>query len=307
MDIVRWARDSMDRIRSDGMRRGSRDSLRPVYHKGLQGVSRLRDSGEPIFEKEWDLLVILDACRLDLMKAVVDEYEYIDSVESVRSLDSMTLTWMQKNFTPEYSEEMAQTVYICGNPFSREVLDQTNFARLEEVWKYVWEDPGTVPPRPITDRTIRAARETNTDRVIAHYMQPHCPFLSRPELTDGKQLDQFGNQSWRDIWQKLRDGDVSREVVWDGYEANLRLVLDELEVLLENIDAEQAVITSDHGNAVGEWGVYGHPPGMPMDCLREVPWIDTSATDFGTYEPELQFDSEMDMKRNKQLAALGYM
>jgi len=306
MDIAGWASESVTRIRSDGVH-GLKESLRPVYHKGLHGVSRLRDSGTPIYDRDWDLLIVVDACRLDLMREVAPAYDYIDHVGAFRSLDSMTLRWMQKNFVPTYADEMAETAYVCGNPFSKEALDADDFLALDEVWEYVWEEPGTVPPRAITDRTITAAREHDPDRLVAHYMQPHCPFISRPDLTQGKRLDKFGNQEWDDVWQKLRAGKLTRDEVWDGYRENLELALDDIELLLENVDAESVVITSDHGNALGEWLVYGHPPGMPMDCLRVVPWIETTAVDRGTHEPDTEVVADASTDRDEQLAALGYV
>ena len=304
MDFGGWAVESASRIKSDGVD-GIRGSVRPVYHKGLQIVSDMRSPGIPIYRRDWDLLIIVDACRLDLMQEVAHSYEYISDVDTVRSLDSMTLLWMRKNFTPEWAEVMGETAYVCGNPFSRDALDANEFLELDEVWRYAWKAPGTVPPRAITDRTIEVARTRKPDRLIVHYMQPHCPFLSRPNLTRGKQLDEFGNQAWRDVWQKLRDGDLTREEVWTGYRENLELVLDDISVLLQNVDAELAIISSDHGNSLGEWLVYGHPPNMPHDCLRVVPWIETSAVDRGTHEPTT-YETEVSIDRDEQLAALGY-
>jgi hypothetical protein len=306
MDVSGWAVESISRIRANGVD-GLKQSLRPAYHKSLQTVSNLRNPGTPIYDRDWDLLIVVDACRLDLMHEVAPNYDYIDDVDSVRSLDSMTLLWMQKNFVPGYADEMAETAYVCGNPFSDEALDADDFLALDEVWEYVWAEPGTVPPRAITDRTIAAARERDPDRLIAHYMQPHCPFLSRPGLTQGKRLDKFGGQEWDDVWQKLRAGKLSREEVWAGYRENLELALDDIELLLENVDAETVVITSDHGNALGEWFVYGHPPTMPMDCLRVVPWIEISAVDRGTHEPQTDVQRDENIDREDQLAALGYV
>jgi hypothetical protein len=306
MDIARWASESVTRIQSDGVH-GLKESIRPVYYKSLQGVSRLRDPGTPIYARDWDLLIVVDACRFDLMREVAAEYEYIDRVGAFRSLDSMTLQWMKKNFVPTYADEMARTAYVCGNPFSKEALDADDFLALDEVWEYVWDDPGTVPPRAITDRTIAASREREPDRLVAHYMQPHCPFISRPDLTQGKRLDKFGNQEWDDVWQKLQAGTVSREAVWTGYRENLELVLNDIGLLLNNIKAENVVITSDHGNALGEWLVYGHPPGMPLDCLRVVPWIETDAVDRGNYSPDTDVETSASTDRDQQLAALGYV
>lgn len=45
---------------------------------------------------------------------------------------------------------------------------------------------------------------------------------------------------------------------------------DEVDVLRENLDAEQLVITSEHGQAFGERKVYGHPCRVPINASRTV-------------------------------------
>ena len=59
----------------------------------------------------------------------------------------------------------------------------------------------------------------------------------------------------------------------------------DVRLLLSNVDAARAVITADHGNAVGERGLYGHAAGLALRPLREVPWAATTATDSRTYGP----------------------
>ncbi|WP_430639061.1 hypothetical protein [Haloferax volcanii] len=301
-----WISESASQIRSNGVE-GLRWSARQIYHKFWQSTASFVDEGTPIYERDWDLLIVLDACRLDLFEQVAEDYNYISEVRSVRSLDTMTPAWMEKNFTPDYRDEMEDTVYICGNPFSRDILEPSLFAELNEVWRSVWEEPGTVPPEAITDETIRLFRNSSSapDRVIAHYMQPHCPFVSKPELSKGKDVQNFGEQRWKDVWERLRDGEVSKDEVWEGYQDNLELVLSNIEILIENIDVENVVITSDHGNAIGEYGLYGHPRGMPHKCLKEVPWVEITAEDTGSYNPTTEFE-DVDVSTEEKLKALGY-
>ncbi|PSP48877.1 hypothetical protein BRC67_12005, partial [Halobacteriales archaeon QH_3_68_24] len=49
----------------------------------------------------------------------------------------------------------------------------------------------------------------------------------------------------------------------EAYLDNLRIVLDEVAVLLENIDADTVAITTDHGEAFGERNFYRHPVACP--------------------------------------------
>ncbi|WP_143423243.1 alkaline phosphatase family protein [Halegenticoccus soli] len=303
--VTRWAAESINAIRTRGFR-GLADAARPVYRKALHQTLPL-SGGEPIYARDWDLLIVLDACRLDLFQEVAGEYDYIPSVDEFRSLDSMTKHWMLRNFTPAHADEMSETAYVCGNPFSEEVLKASDFALLDEVWRYAWSaDLGTLPPRPITDRTINVAREHNPGRIIAHYMQPHCPFISANNDYNQKKVEKWGAQG-TDVWHQLEAGEVDQEQVWRDYRQNLRYVLDDLELLLENIDANQVVITSDHGNALGEWGLYGHPIHMPFKCLRNVPWVETTAKNAGTHVPETYRKSEVEVDTQERLESLGYL
>jgi hypothetical protein len=89
----------------------------------------------------------------------------------------------------------------------------------------------------------------------------------------------------------------------------LRWVLDSVSAVLRNIDADTAVITADHGEAFGEHGVYYHHAGALHPNIRRVPWLETTATDTGTYEPNFKPESgrESDRDLEEALAALGYL
>jgi hypothetical protein len=162
----------------------------------------------------------------------------------------------------------------------------------------------------VTDRAIDAARRHDPDRTIVHYMQPHHPFVGESDLGGQYTPDPFGRDNdgegaARTVWDALRRGEVERAAVERAYRENLRYVLDEVAVLVENVDAERAVLTADHGNAIGEWGIYGHPIGFPHPSVRRVPWAETTATDERTRIPEVERGGEVgDVE--ERLAALGY-
>lgn len=283
MTVTDWLSQTVGRIRRDGVS-GARRSAQEFYLGGLRRLGHVYNYGTPIFEEDWDVLLVLDACRADLMDEMADEYDFVTTDSAIYSVGSATEEWMEKTFTEEYADEIRRTAYVTGNPHSAEGLDQQNFADYEEVWTYAWDDDDrTVPARAVTDRAIKTARETNPDRMVVHYMQPHHPFVPCPELN--QDIGYFEEATWNHIWEMLQEGATTEEEVWEGYRENLRYVLDDVELLLENLDAETVVITSDHGNALGEFGVYGHPLHVPIPSLKKVPWIVTSATDSGTYEP----------------------
>lgn len=56
------------------------------------------------------------------------------------------------------------------------------------------------------------------------------------------------------------------------YEENLRLALEEVSKLKERLPGTM-VVTSDHGDLLGENRLYGHPTWSNHPILREVPWL----------------------------------
>lgn len=306
MDMGSWGRTVLGALQSRDVATLRVESKAP-YKKLLHVANKFAPEGTPIYESDWDVLVVLDACRADLMGEVDGEYEFLTEMGTTRSVASVTRRWMLRNFVPEYADQMRRTTYICGNPHSDSVLEASSFHELREVWRDVWVDPGTVPPEAMTNEAIRHGR-SGFDKMIVHYMQPHCPFLTAPELAGKKWRDEFGHQTQDDVWTRLEKGYLDRQSVWNGYRENLRLALDEVGVLLENIDADEVVITSDHGNAIGEWGLYGHPEQMPFDVLREVPYYRTSGTDLRTREGDALAveTTEDEPSVEERLRSLGY-
>lgn len=259
-----------------------------------------------IYEKEWDLLIVLDGCRYDVMESVSAHYPFVENVQAKYSPASSSREWLQRQFRSQYADEIRETAYITGNTFSNEVLDSEDFALLDEVWKYGWDDAtGIVLPRPITDRAISVARTHQPNRMIVHYMQPHFPSLENPEM--GGQVDPEKNRWINSVWSQLEAGELSHETVWNAYESNLKRVLTEVELLLNNADFETVIITADHGNGFGEFGIYGHPSDRVHPSLRKVPWITTTAEDTGNHTQKEYNRDKDDVAVNDRLAALGYL
>lgn len=309
-----WLGASKREVRENGLD-GVKESTRLLYTHLWRAYGMVRNYGEPIYESDWDVLVVLDACRADLMAEVESEYEFID-FDTTQSVGSCSPEWMEKNFVEEYADEIRRTAYITGNPYSATRLDPADFSLFDEVWKYAWEESiETVPPDPLTDRTINVARDGDHDRIIVHYMQPHHPFVPSP-MGDGISPETGERTSFEgleDVWTRLQRGELTREEVWEGYRENLEYVLESVERLVENVDGT-VVITADHGNALGEYHMYGHPIFAPVWPLKDVPWCEYAATDSREYAPdgsveelrEAQF-AGADSAREEKLAALGYL
>ncbi|QAY21074.1 sulfatase-like hydrolase/transferase [Halorubrum ezzemoulense] len=275
---------------------------------------------------------MLDACRVDVLRAVSDEYDLIEDVEAKWSVGSTSKEWLLKTFTEKYLDQIQNTTYISGNGFTRwlkedpvdymsftvtqdtyirsnkkfnkllrrDLVDANDFHHLEELWQLSENNEFGAAPfaEDLTNHAIKAGRERNQERLIVHYMQPHAPYLYHA-LNEGKMRDYEKTPFWA-----IRDG-VSKDKVWDSYLDNLRYVLDSVELLLQNLDAEKVVITADHGELFS-FGI-GHAAGFPHPQLKKVPWVVTSATDNKTHsvniaEKEPADDPDLD----EHLQALGY-
>jgi len=288
------------------------------YHRLLSKWFDYR--AENVFDREWEVLLVLDGCRVDALASVADEYQFLNpEIPSIVSVGGASPVWLARTFVPTHRKAIHRTTYLSANPHTRRVLGPDSaglFAELgthedwtEElgglipVWEQAWDDSrGTVPARAVTDRLVRAVRTGSADRYIAHYMQPHFPSIPDPI---GAKMNVDDDARWEEnVWDRLADGDLTRDRVWESYMANLRYVLDEIEIVLSNVESEDIVITADHGNAFGERGAYGHGADF-VNGVRRVPWVTATGTDEGTHEPEV-VDEYGDVSVDEQLEALGY-
>jgi hypothetical protein len=140
-------------------------------------------------------------------------------------------------------------------------------------------------------------------------MQPHLPFVTEPDIQSNV-VTPMGVKGEGKNLEELHEIDgYGREELWEASIDNLRYVLDEVEILLSNVDAERVIISSDHGQAFGESGIWSHPCREYIDVLKNVPWCPTTAEDSGTHETQFTGDSRdttEDISLNEKLEALGY-
>lgn len=298
MTVSEWIAKSGRRVRDDGWS-GAKQSAYEFYVGAWSNIGRRYNYGTSIWEDNWDICFVLDACRWDLIPEV--DRSYLTD-QSKYSVASSSAEWISKTFGCRDNSDIA---YVTANPYSKTLLDKDDFFLLDEVWEYGFNDDiRTIPADLVTDQAI-SAWNSGPEQLVVHYMQPHHPFVPKP-MDEGLPRQEFGSQPWDNVWHKLRKGDVDREEVWSGYAANLDYVLEHVDTLLENMSGE-ILITADHGNLLGEWGMYAHPDWVPLPALKRVPWIKTMAEDTGSYEPVhnlIRQDKQID--RSDQLEALGY-
>jgi hypothetical protein len=272
-----------------------------------------------VMQEAWDYLIVLDACRYDVMERVWDKYIKGHLTKRI-SLGSSTRQWRDSNFPDRYED----VVYVSANPFINSIreirgfLGSEHFQEVYDVWRTDWDDKrGTVLPKAVSDRTIACMMMHDQARLIIHYLQPHAPYLGIasdslgfpvPDLEAGRvllgtsisedpaikifllnALAWFfrktnllgGNVNWK-LREMLRMSPVSpmdavRRVHGDAglraaYQTNLEIVLAAVADLIRFMSG-RIIITSDHGELLGEGGRYSHFVGSERPELIEVPWL----------------------------------
>jgi hypothetical protein len=208
------------------------------------------DEAVRVMEEDWDTMIVLDACRADYFERVAD-LDRFDEYETRVSLGSHSSEWTRRNFQ---GGSFGDTVYVSANPHtSLEAGDA--FHHVVELWETDFdEDAGVVRPETVRDAAIKAYGEFPDKRLIAHFMQPHGPFIG----------------------SEIGKTYTSESEYWRAYRENLEYVLPFVDDIVEAIPGK-TVLTADHGQAYASGfknslGIGGHKPRLRFPSLVEIPW-----------------------------------
>jgi len=232
--------------------------------------------GLDVMQRDWDNLVILDACRYDTFEK---NTRFEVTVERVVSAGNYSWEFMTANFV---GRELHDTIYITANPYSARINESVFFKLISLIddWN---QNTGTVLPEVVTQKAIQVAEDYPDKRLIVHYMQPHAPHI-------GSVQDEFAQSGFNkyhgmgvqpvqnegmSIWNAVREGLITSERLHESYVENLQIAEEAVESLVSKLNGK-TVITADHGENLGErvmgLPVYGHGHDTP-EC-RFVPWLE---------------------------------
>ena len=176
-------------------------------------------------------------------------------------------------------------MYVSGNPFissypvkvegldfADKVYAGGRFYKVVNAHDIGWSKVNnvyTVKPSVVTSLARVTLKTIRGKRIIVHYLQPHAPYVFIPQLRRYWKADK--TKMCINLWDALRKKEVDVNLVIEGYKRNLLWVLGYVRKLLEDTRGKRVIITSDHGEAFGEWFTFNHPPGAKVPVLREVP------------------------------------
>lgn len=269
------------------------------------------DQEKEINERNWDVLIILDACRFDYFKNLYKSYleGNLKKAKSPVSAENgiATSEWCKKTFKKYYED----VIYISTTPHVNSKTEvngfkgSEHFFKIIDLWDHGWdEEMGTVLPERVNKEVEDIIDRYSQNRIIVHYMQPHFPYISldNPEnpksrapedrnslsrsfrsFLGSKVRKLLGGELTRGILRVLGMGSVNpmheilnkrgRKKLVEAYEENLRRVLESVSYLIESVSGE-IVVTSDHGEYLGEEGFYGHSYLPDHPILTTVPWLE---------------------------------
>lgn len=289
--------------------------------RGMASVAARVEMGASIFDAEWDICIVLDSARLDMLRQLAPEILGADAVDGRWSLGSCTTEWLASTFRASRRDAIVNTTLVTAHPHTATVFDGREwlmtpgkspvpypdppvvkagaFKAVHRLYEHATGPSGVVTPETMHEATV-AAHRRHDGRVVAHWLQPHEPFIEpAAPLTGGAALT--GN-----VWEGLAAGNLDPGRVWESYLANCQYALRQVARLSQHVNAT-LLVTADHGNLWGVAGQYGHPFGMPHPQVRRVPWLTVQAT--RTRTPDIQagvLEGEAKPAATDQLAALGY-
>jgi hypothetical protein len=189
------------------------------------------------------------------------------------------------------------------------------------VWQDGWdEDLQTVHPSTMSEALINAAKEFPNKRILAHFVQPHVPFIGKI----GREkfpisIDEKSGSGWnaaRRFWPSIRRGEreCTRDDLLNAYRENLQITIDTIYPTLQSLEGK-TVISSDHGQLLGERITpipikeFAHPAGIYVPELLEtplhtLPYNSRREIESGTLESDEQNEASETVE--KRLNALGY-
>ena len=285
-----------------------REDPRVVWLRLLQWQFQIRGhQGDAVMAEDWDNLLILDACRYDLFEQV---YSPSQNLESRTSLGTNTAEFLERNFLGNHFPD---TVYITANPQVRAHSADDCFHDCIHLWDTDWdEEYQTVLPETVASAAVKTQQEYPNKRLIVHFIQPHYPFIGEtgsqvPHRTLSNTGLISGAESEISIWDRLARGDIDSELVKQAYQENLELTIPHVKNLIEDLIGK-SIVTSDHGNAFGRLGIYGHPRECYIRELTQVPWLvcDTGERKQVTTEPSTT-PANTDGDIDQRLRDLGYL
>ena len=264
---------------------------------------------ELILNRDWDILLVFDACRYDYFKRYYTDKLNGGTLRKCISPSTFTFGWMKEMF----SREMEDVIFISTEPVKDKIYDATKrmkhgkdfdtndyFCEVIDLHSKAYVEPGLIYPVVVNDAIEKTIKYHPNKKIVAKYWQIHDPYIFW--LKKGPEYRDMGISSVRlpEI-RKILYNLISDETYWtimsklnfkpenwlnalwlkhgvsgiiQGYCMDLLLTLDYMKKIIKKYPEKKVAITSDHGERLGEYGKYSHG-GKRTKVIKEIPWYES--------------------------------
>jgi hypothetical protein len=241
-----------------------------------------------VLEEDWDVLIILDACRYDVFSHHFQVLGSKGKLEHRISCGSHTAEFVRKNFLrKEFLSLLRKIVYVSANPMVDAALGKVrkHFYKYIPIWRFAWDEHlVTVSPWRTAYYALKTYLATPKDKkIIVHFLQPHGPFIGKKyghiSKYFNKEVNEFIKRHVTTHIERRKDNiilsvinfyikPIIKEGILNGfpqlgrlysiedlikaYIENLLITFPYVKILLESFSG-RIVVTSDHGEAFGEY------------------------------------------------------
>lgn len=224
----------------------------------------------------------MDAMRFDVFKEIVTEEGIEYPYSPVESSGCETGMWMRNTWHRRHYKDitLVSNTAIYWKQINRGILNRFgNTVALWRGWRPIERGAsmwGAVMP---TEDVLTHAEKQHvlkpSQRLLIHDIPPHIPYCTKegvrflekhaPNKTHPivLQLKHYANNN-KDGWRTLRH----------HYKESARITLNKILESKWLRERGELIITSDHGEMIGEGGIYGHSMNHKNNhILRTVPWM----------------------------------
>jgi len=262
---------------------------------------------------DYDIVIILDTCRYDIFRYLNWRYNiFTQETQKAISPARSTPEFLYRIFKNRKTNHIYISANAYANskgipvPVSGcNITVKDHVKRVIDVWdEGLDEETSTVHPSEVNKRAQIISDLNRKAPLIVHYIQPHFPYLSlggikKPERTTMLDKKRFQVESVAKVfggvfmchplifYTTYRLGlvqEYSFSALWNKYHMNgiryghiqdTLLVMQYAKKLIDILPNRKIVITADHGEMLGEHGIYTHDNKWPRyKELVEVPWLE---------------------------------
>jgi len=216
-----------------------------------------------LYKKDWDILIILDACRFDSFSKVVKQTNIKGELIPVNSHVVMTQKWYERNWNT-YNDNI---ILITSHPYP---LERGYYKQFHKFYN-LFNDKEKWKSTEICFKKLVEIQNNYNKKFIVHIMPPHLPYLGKEGIKFMKELG-IGLTGRPTMYRHVNEWAKKHgfKQLKKYYEENILYALKIIEKYLPNIKG-RVVISGDHGELIGELDVYYHH--HKHEKIFTVPWF----------------------------------